>query len=135
VSRFARHAAAALLACAPVALSACGGSDQPGYCADRSQLESSIKDLANVSPSNGISGLQAQLRAIQSDASALVASASDDFPDETSAIERSVDTLAADVRALPSSPSAEQIASLAGAASNVVGSVSAFMDATQSACD
>ncbi|HEX7292330.1 MAG TPA: hypothetical protein VF250_14510 [Conexibacter sp.] len=135
MSRLFRHAAAALLVCAAVVLSACGGSDKPGYCSDRSQLESSIKDLANLSPSNGISGLQSQLRQIQSDATALVASASDDFPSQTSAIERSVEALAADVRTLPSSPSASQIASLAGAASNVVGSVGAFMDASKSACD
>lgn len=127
--------AALLLACAPLAVAACGGSDKPGYCADRSQLESSIKDLGSISPSDGLSGLQQQLKTIQSDANALVASAKSDFPDETSAIETSVGRLAADVRALPSSPSATQVAALATDASSVVSAVGAFMDATKSNCD
>jgi hypothetical protein len=136
VSRSARHALAALLvACASLAAAGCGGSDTPGYCADRSQLESSIKDLANVDPSQGLSGLQAQLRTIESDANQLVASARSDFPDETSAIRSSVDALASDMRALPSNPSAAQVGSLATDASSVVSAVSGFTDATESKCD
>src|SRR6185436_12915596 len=131
-----RHLVAlALAAGASVALAACGGSDKPDYCADRSQLESSIKDLTNFSPSNGVSGLQSQLSTIQSDANQLVASARGDFPSETSAIRSSVDALENDVRALPSSPSASQIASLAANATSVVSAVSGFVDATKSACD
>jgi hypothetical protein len=135
VSRLLRHALAALLVCTPVALSACGGGDTPGYCADRNQLESSIRDLASLSASDGISGLETQLRRIQSDANALVDSASADFPSETNAIETSVDALASDIGALPSNPSAGQVASLANDASRVVSSVSGFVDATQSECD
>ncbi len=135
MSRLLRHALAALLVCAPVALSACGGSDEPGYCADRSQLESSIRDLASLSTSDGISGLETQLRQIQSDANALVDSASTDFPNQTNAIETSVDALAGDIRALPSNPSAGQIGSLATNASRVVSSVSGFVDVTQSECE
>lgn len=124
-----------LAAAASLALPACGGSDQPGYCSDRSKLESSIKDLANLSPSNGISGLRSQLQTIQRNANALVASARSDFPTETNAIETSVNSLASDVRALPSNPSTAQIASLASDASSVVSAVSGFVDATQSECD
>jgi hypothetical protein len=137
VSRLPRQLVVALVltATASLALSACGGSDKPGYCADRDQLESSIKDLTNLSPSGGISGLQSQLRTIQRNANALVASARDDFPSETNAIETSVNRLASDVRALPSNPSTAQIASLASDASSVVSTVSGFVDATQSKCD
>jgi hypothetical protein len=135
VSRAVRHAFAVLLVCAPLALSACGGNSKPGYCSDRSQLQSSIKDLANFNPSAGLSGLQSQLRTIQSNANALVASARSDFPSETNAIRTSVEGLSTDIRALPSSPSAAQIASLAADASSVVSSVSAFADATKSKCD
>ena len=124
-----------LAATASLALAACGGSDKPGYCSDRSQLESSIKDLTNLSPSNGISGLQAQLQKIQRNANTLVASARDDFPSETNAIKTSVDRLESDVRALPSNPSTAQIASLASDASSVVSAVSGFVDATKSKCD
>ena len=135
MSRLIRFAVATLLVCAPVALSACGGGSKPGYCSDRSQLESSIKDLASFNPSQGLSGLQSQLRTIQSNANALVASARADFPSQTSAIKTSIDAFASDIRALPSSPSAGQIASLASDASSVVSAVRGFADATKSACD
>jgi len=124
-----------LAATASLALPACGGSDKPGYCSDRSQLESSIKDLTKLTPSSGISGLQSQLQTIQRNANTLVASARADFPSETSAIRTSVNRLASDVRALPSNPSTAQIASLASNASSVVSAVSSFMDATKSKCD
>ncbi|HEU4703634.1 MAG TPA: hypothetical protein VFS37_14220 [Conexibacter sp.] len=135
MSRVPREAFATLLVCVPLALGACGGGDTPGYCADRSQLESSIQDLADVNPSQGLAGLEAKLRTIQSDANALVASARSDFPDETDAIETSVERLSSDVSALPSNPSTAQVAALASDASSVVGAVSAFVDATQSECE
>ena len=111
-----------------------GGSGKPSYCADRSNLESSIKGLASLSLSGGLSGLQAQLRTIQSNATTLVDSARSDFPSETSAIRSSVDVLSTDVRALSSSPSPGQVAKLATDASNVVTSVKSFTDATSSKC-
>jgi hypothetical protein len=134
VSRLVRHGLVALLAL-PLALAACGGSDKPGYCADRSQLESSIKDLTNLDPSQGVSGLQTKLRTIEQDAKTLVASARSDFPSETSAIRSSVDALSTDLRALPSNPSVAQIGSLATDASSVVSAVSGFVEATKSQCD
>jgi hypothetical protein len=131
-----RHTCAALLVtCAPLAVGACGGNSKPDYCTDRSQLESSVQDLTNINPSQGLSGLQAKLRAIQSNANALVASAQSDFPSETSALKSSVDRLANTVRALPSSPSTAQIGALASDASAAVSAVSGFVDATKSKCD
>jgi len=116
-----------------VALAGCGSS-KPSYCADRTNLENSIKGLTSLNASSGIGGLQAQLSKIQSDATALVNSAKSDFPSETSAIKSSVDALTSAVKALPSSPSAAQIATIASDASSVVTSVKGFMDATSSKC-
>lgn len=118
-----------------VVAAGCGGGGKPSYCADRDSLESSIKDLGSLSLSGGLSGLQSQLRTIQSDATALVDSARSDFPSETSAIRTSVNALSSDVRALSSSPSASQVAALATDASRVVSSVTSFTDATSSKCD
>ena len=132
---WARLLAAVLAASALVALAGCGGgSSKPGYCSDRSKLESSIKGLTSVSLSGGLSGLQTQLTTIQNDATALVASARSDFPSQTSAIRSSIDALQADVRGLASSPSATQIASIATDAANVVSAVKGFSDATSSKC-
>lgn len=121
---------------ATAALTAAGGCDdsKPAYCSDRDSLQSSIEDLTNLTPSGGLSGLQSQLRTIQSDATALVDSARSDFPSETSAIRTSVNSLVSAVRALPSSPSASQIAAIASDATSVVTSVRGFADATDSKC-
>ena len=114
-----------------IVLSGCGSS-KPAYCTARSNLTNSIKGL--TSPEGGLSGLQAQLKKVQTDATSVVNSAKGDFPNETSAITASVDALASAVKSLPSNPSAGQIAAIAPAAANVVNSVKSFTDATSSKC-
>ncbi len=116
-----------------LALAGCGSS-KPSYCSDRTNLENSVKGLTSLNTSSGVSGLQAQLKKIQSDATALVNSAKSDFPNETSAIKSSVDSLASAVKALPSNPSAGQIATLAGDATGVVNSATSFFNASKSKC-
>jgi len=116
-----------------IGLSGCGSS-KPAYCTDRTNLENSIKGLTSLNPSSGISGLQNQLKSIQSSATAVVNSAKGDFPNETSAITSSVDALEKAVTGLSSSPSPSQIATIAGDASNLVSSVKNFTDSTGSKC-
>ncbi len=116
-----------------VALAGCGSS-KPAYCSDRTNLENSVKNLPSVTSSSGISGLQSQLKTIESDATSLVNAAKSDFPSQTSAVKSSVDTLATAVKALPSSPSSAQIAAIGLDASNVVNSVKSFSDASKSKC-
>jgi hypothetical protein len=141
VSRLVRLPPAAhLLAVAVMAallLAAAGcGSSKPGYCGDRSRLETSIEELpSRLNLTSGLSGVEAQLRTIQSNANALVASARSDFPTETAAIRTSIDTFSSAIRALPSSPSPSQIASLATDGSSVVSAVNSFVDATKSKCE
>ena len=120
-----------VLAAAATAVSLAGcGSSKPAYCTDRTDLQNSVKGLT----SSGISGLKSQLKQIQSDASTLVSSAKGDFPSETSAITSSVNTLKSSVTALPSSPSAAQIAIVTRDAAGVVSSVKSFVDASNSKC-
>lgn len=112
----------------------CGSSSKPGYCTSRANLESSIKGLTDLSVSSGLSGLQAQLTKIQSNADALVSSAKGDFPNETSAIKSSVSALADTIKAFPSSPSPSQIATLARQAAGAVTAVQNFYNSTSSKC-
>ncbi len=116
-----------------LALAGCGSS-KPAYCSSRSNLENSVKGLTNLNVSSGLSGLQAQLQKIESDAKALVSSAKSDFPSQTSAITSSIDSLSSAVKSIPSSPSAAQIATIASNAATVVNSVKSFTDATSSKC-
>ena len=124
---------AILAAAAVVALAGCGSS-KPAYCSDRTNLENSVKNLPSSVSSSGISALPSQLTTIKSDATTLVSAAKSDFPTQTSAVKSSVDTLVSAVKALPSSPSASQIAAIGLDASNVVSSVKSFTDASKSKC-
>lgn len=119
-----------------VAFAGCStsSSSKPGYCADRTNLQNSVKGLTSLNASSGVSGLKQQVSKIQSDAAALVNSAKGDFPSQTSAITSSVDALKNSVAALPASPSAAEITTVTRNASGVVSSVSSFMDASKSAC-
>ncbi len=116
-----------------VALAGCGSS-KPAYCSDRASLENSVKGLTSLNLGGGISGLQSQLKKIQTDANSLVSSAKSDFPNETSAIKSSLATLETSVRAVGSNPSASAIATVTGDASKFVDSVTTFTSSTKSKC-
>jgi hypothetical protein len=120
-------------AAAVVALAGCE-SGKPAYCTDRANLQNSVKGLTSLTAGSGVSGLKSQLKQIQTDATALVSSAKSDFPDETSAISSSVSTLKNSVAALPSHPSAAQIATVTRDAGSVVNSVKSFTNASSSKC-
>ena len=129
-----------LLAVASAAIfpAACGSSSSsstPAYCADRSSLESSVKGLTTADiRSNGVSALTAQAQKVQADAQALVSSAKGDFPQQTAAINTSVNSLSTALKGLPSSPSVPQLATVATDASSVATAIKGFSDATSSKC-
>jgi hypothetical protein len=127
-------AVAMIAAVVLIALAGCGGSSKPAYCSDRTNLENSIKNLPSSVSSSGISSLPSQVTTIKNDATTLVNAAKSDFPTQTSAVKSSVDTLASAVKALPSNPSAAQIAALGLDANNVVSSVKSFVDNSKSKC-
>ena len=90
-------------------------SDKPAYCSDVSDLQQSVDDLKNVQLNSGaVSTLQTDLQKMQSNANAVVSSAKQDFPSQTSALESSVSSLSTAIKQLPASPTA-QAAGLAGA--------------------
>jgi hypothetical protein len=123
-----------LVAGVVAALSGCGSS-KPGYCDDRSSLESSIKGLTSVDlRSGGVSALQSQLTKVESDANTLVGSAKSDFPSQTDALKSSVSSLKTAVQNLGSSPSAGQVVALVPAVQSVTSAVKGFADATSSKC-
>jgi hypothetical protein len=117
-----------------IAAAGCGGSSKPAYCSARTDLENAVKGLTSLNISSGVSGLEAQLRKIESAATKVVSQAKSDFANETQAIKSSVDSLVSAAKGLPSNPSAGQVAAVATDASKVVDSVKSFTDATSSKC-
>jgi hypothetical protein len=128
------RSALALVAVVAAATMAGCSSGPPAYCTNRTNLENSIKGLTDLNVSSGISGLQAQVKKIESSATTLVNSAKSDFPSQTSAITSSVDALKTSVQQVASGPTAANIATLATNAASVVRSVKDFTDATDSKC-
>jgi hypothetical protein len=120
-----------LLVLGLAALIAGCGSSKPAYCKNRSELEKSVSSL---SVSGGVSSLKTQAQTIAGQAKSLASSARSDFPTETTAVDSAVSTLERQVKALPSSPGAAQLASVAVAVKNTVTSVTAFVSATKSKC-
>jgi hypothetical protein len=121
-----------------VALAGCGGSttssSKPAYCSARADLENSIQGVTSLSPSSGVSALQAQFEKVKTAANKVVTQAKGDFPNETNAIKASVDALTSSVNALTANPSASQIAAVTTAASTALSSVQSFLDASKSKC-
>jgi hypothetical protein len=117
-----------------VALAGCGSSSKPAYCSVRSSVQNTIKDIESLSPTSGLSALESAFTKIKTNANTVVSEAKNDFPSETSAIQSSVNSLTSAVSSLRSNPSAGNIATVAGAAGNVVSSFQSFLNATKSKC-
>jgi hypothetical protein len=139
VSRAGTRARTAVVLVAVIGIVATAGcssssSSKPAYCTDRANLESSVKGLSSPDLSSGLSSLEAQLKKIESNATALVNSAKSGFPSQTSAITSSVDSLKSAVTQLASDRSAVNALAVTTDAANVVKSVKSFTDATSSNC-
>jgi hypothetical protein len=132
VSRYPPAIAALLIAAA--LLVGCGSS-KPSYCSSLASLKSSIKAVPTTNVvQNGTNGLKSALTKVDDDAKAVVSSAKSDFPNESSALQSSVNALAASAKALGSNPSAAAIAQSVSDAAAVSTAVQNFSSATSSKC-
>lgn len=117
-------------------ISGCGGSSKPGYCSQTATLKKSVQDLGSVNiVQGGTNALTSALQKIESDAQAVVKSAKSDFPNETAAIDSSINALKHSAQSLASSPAQPAvIAQIPGQISAVVKSIEDFSNATKSKC-
>lgn len=114
------------------AASGCGG--KPQFCDDRTTLQESVKSLPSAATSGGVSGLEAQITKVETDAKTLIDSAKSDFPSESSAIENALNQLKSSVSGLPEKPSTSQLAGIVINATAVVNAVNSFVSATDEEC-
>ena len=126
-----------VLAIAVLVAAGCGGDDAPDYCENVADLQVSIDDVKTVqlTDSDALSTLQGELPQVRSDANAVVSSAKQDFPNETSALKSSISKLSTTIDQLPESPTAQQLAPLAQEINSVVTAAQDLDSATSSACD
>jgi hypothetical protein len=124
------------LAAVAVVVTGCGGASKPEYCSNVSELEESVDDLRNVQLESGfLATLEADVNKVREDADAVVSSAKEDFPSETSALESSVSVLAEAINKLPPSPTTGQLLSLTPRISSTVKAAEELVSATESACE
>ena len=126
-----------VLAIAALVAAGCGGDDAPDYCENVADLQVSVDDVKSVqlTDSDALSTLQGELPQVRSDANAVVSSAKQDFPNETSALKSSISKLSTSIDQLPESPTAQQLAPLAQEINSVVTATQDLDSATSSACD
>ena len=124
------------LAAAALVAAGCGSDSKPDYCSNVSDLQQSVDDLKNVQlNSSTLTTLQTDLQKVQTNADAVVSSAKQDFPSETSALKSSVSTLSTTIQQLPPSPTAQQLLAVAPQISSTVTATKNLSSATKSACD
>lgn len=129
-----RWACLTIAALATTSLAACGSSSKPAYCADRSDLENSIKELPGFVTRADLDGLRTQTATIQTKVDTLASSAQSDFPAQTDAVGSAVRSLRSTVEALPSEPTAAQYARVGVQVTAAIRSVRNFSSATDSKC-
>src|SRR4051794_26885660 len=118
------------------ALGGCGGSSKPGYCSDVSDFESAVSGLKDVKPvQNGTSSVKSAIQKVEDTGKAVVDSAQSDFPDQTKAIDQSLDTLGETLKQLGDPSTATQtIAKVPGQVSALSSAAGDFKSATDSKC-
>lgn len=132
-----RRVGAAVTALAVVAaLSGCGGSSKPGYCKQTENLKKSVQAVGSLNlVAGGTNALTSALKDVESNAQAVISSAKSDFPNETAAINSSLNTLKNSAQSLASSPGQPGlIAQIPGQVSALVTSITDFSNATKSKC-
>ena len=125
-------------ALAAVALLAagCGSSSKPDYCSNVSDLEGSIAEIKGIELESGaVPTLQADLEKVKANADAVVSSAKQDFPSETSALKSSVSSLSTTVNQLPPTPTPQQLLALTSGVESTVTAAKELSSATESACE
>lgn len=114
----------------------CGDSSKPDYCSNVSDLQGSVDELSSVKLESGaVETLKADLEKIQTNANAVVSSAKQDFPNETSALKSSVSDLSARVNQLPAAPTPQQLLGLGSEIKTTVTAAQELSSATESACE
>ena len=130
---YGRWLTALLLVGAALVVAGCGSS-KPAYCSDRANLEKSVKQLPGLASSANLSGLKTEASKIQTQATTLVDSAKHDFPTESGALERDIDTLISSIKNLPSNPATQDYATIALSAATAVSAINNFNGATNAKC-
>ena len=125
----------AVLVLALSGLAAGCSSSKPAYCADASQLKTSVQDLGNVDVAkNGLGSLQTALSSVQADATTFAADAKSAFPSQTTALNTALSGLQTAITSAKGQPALTAAAAVASSVTQVKNSASAPQSAISGNC-
>jgi hypothetical protein len=126
---------AAALVLALSGLAAGCGSSKPAYCADASQLKTSVQDLGNVNINiHDLSSVNTAVSKVQADASKFASDAKSAYPSQTTALKNSLSSLQTAVKSAMGQPSVTTVAAVASSVSQVKTAASNLQNAVKGAC-
>jgi hypothetical protein len=124
------------LALAGAALTACGGSDKPGYCSDVDNFKTAVSDLGNIDVSNGgVGAIKSAVQKVETTGTAVVNSAKSEFPSQTTTLKSSLASLQATLSQVSSPETAKAaLKQLPAQVALVASSAKGIADAVSSNC-
>jgi hypothetical protein len=126
---------AAALVLALSGLAAGCSSSKPAYCADASQLKTSVQDLGNVNINiHDLSSVNTAVSKVQADAKTFASDAKSAYPSQTTALKNSLSSLQTAVKSAMGQPSVTTVAAVASSVSQVKTAASNLQNAVKGAC-
>jgi hypothetical protein len=96
-----------------VTLAAGCSSSKPAYCADASQLKTSVNDLGNITINvNDLSSVNTAVSKVQADARKLATDVKSAYPSQTTALKTSLSSLETAVKSAMAQPSVTTVAAV-----------------------
>ena len=110
-------------------------SSKPAYCADASQLKTSVDDLGNVNVAkNGLSSLKTALSKVQTNAKMFATDAKSAFPTQTTALNNSLSSLETAITSAQGQPPVTAAAAVASSVTQVKTAESNLQNAIKGKC-
>ena len=134
---FSLAAPVALIAASAVALGSTGCDSKPAFCSDLDSLKQSVNQLVQVEQVNSstFNEVQTDFEQVEKSATDVVASAKEDFPEETQNLEQQIDATTKAFEDLPNSPDTGQYIALGLQVVALGQAASEFEKAASSACN
>lgn len=110
-------------------------SSKPAYCADASQLKTSVQDLGNVNIDvHDLSSVNAAVSKVQADAEKFAADAKSAYPSQTTALHNSLSSLETAVKSAMAQPSVTTVAAVASSVTQVKTAADSVQSAVKGTC-
>jgi hypothetical protein len=128
-------ATALVLAMLAAGCSSSSTSSKPAYCADASQLKTSVNDLGNVTINvHDLSSVNTAVSKVQASAKKFATDAKSAYPSQTTALQNSVSSLEAAVKSAVSQPSVTTVAAVVSSVSQVKTAADNLQTAVKGKC-